>query len=75
MVACSSLSVLLPLRDEKEGMCKVTLHGKTDPCPKKIRASFDPINAGKDVIVWREGEDRRHAAVRGKPLLTPVEIT
>lgn len=56
-------------------MCKVTLHRKTDPCPKKIRASFDPINAGKDVIVWRERGGCRHAAVRGKPLLPPVEIT
>lgn len=53
MVACPQCVLALEvMRDE--GMCKVTLHGKTDPCPKKIRASFDPIDAGKDVIVWRE---------------------
>lgn len=43
-------------------MRKVTLHGKTDPCLKKIRAHFDPINAGKDVIVWREKERRPQAS-------------
>lgn len=41
----------------KEDICKVSRHGKTDPCPKKIRARFDPINGGKDVIgVERENE-------------------
>ena len=45
----------------KEGMRKVTLDGKTDPCLKKIRAHFDPIIAGKDVIVWREREGEKAA--------------
>ncbi len=64
MVACSVLSVLWPLKDEERGQVRSHPAWKTDPCPKKIRSTFDPINAGKDVIVVSEGKRERAAGLQ-----------
>ena len=78
MVAYSFFSVFLPVRDEEGGHAQSHPAWKNRPLPQKDKGPFWPhyCREGCNRVARERGrEGRRQAAVRGKPLLPPVEIT
>lgn len=78
MVACNFLSVLVPLKKEDGGQVQSHPAWKNRPLPQKDKGRFWPHKCWEGCNCMereREREDCRHAALRGEPLLTPVEIT